>query len=356
MKVSRLGRRLGGTRRSARSCLHSGSSPILPSVVRSLACRSSRNVSAVDEVVTWLLDGDPAIRWQVMRDLEARPAQEWQAEQARVAQEGWGAKLLDFQDEDGRWTRKLYGYKWISTTYSMVLLRRLGLPPDDARAARGCRLFLDEGLWRDGGINVSTSQERSECCVTGMVLGLVSWFQFDDPRAERLVNFLLTAQLADGGWNCEWDRGGSHSSLHTTTNVLEGLREYAVAAGSRSGETGDAEARGREFLLEHRLFRSHRTGEIVDPRMLRLSFPPRWRHDILRSLDYFRTAGAVHDERLRDAVEILRGKRRRDGRWPLQQRYPGRVWFEMEQVGQPSRWNTLRARRVLDWWDLGRAA
>lgn len=305
----------------------------------------------MDDVLAWLLDGDPAIRWQVMRDLQGQPAIRWRAEQARVAREGWGAKLLGFQDEEGRWTPRLYGYKWISTTYSMVLLRRLGLPSDDSRAARSCQLFLDEGLWHDGGINLSTAQRRSECCVTGMVLGLLAWFRFHDPRRERLVDFLLAAQLADGGWNCEWDRGGTHSSFHTTISVLEGLREYAAADGARAQDTVEAEARGRTFLLEHRLFRSHRTGEVVDPKMLRLSFPPRWRHDILRGLDYFRATGAARDERLQDAIDVLEKKQRADGRWPLQQRYPGRTWFEMEQVGEPSRWNTLRARRVLIWWD-----
>jgi hypothetical protein len=301
----------------------------------------------MDEVLQWLLAGDPAIRWQVMRDLAGEPAAVWEAERGRVATEGWGTRLLTHQDEGGRWTPRLYGYKWISTTYSMVLLRRMGLPADP-RATRACELFLSEGLWHDGGISLSTAQQRSETCVTGMVLGLLSWF--DCGGGDQLVEFLLECQMADGGWNCEWDRGATHSSFHTTTNVLEGLREYAAAGGRRAAETEAAEQRAREFLLRHRLFRSHRNGSLVDPKMLRLSFPPRWRHDILRSLDYFRSAAAPPDERLADAVAVLVKKRSGDGRWPLQQRYPGRTWFEMEEVGKPSRWNTLRALRVLDWW------
>jgi hypothetical protein len=304
----------------------------------------------MDDMTSWLLDGDPAIRWQVMRDLHGETDSVWRAEQRRVAGEGWGAQLLSHQDDAGRWTRKLYGYKWTSTTYSIVLLRRMGLPSDDPRAERTCRLFLDEALWPDGGINISMSLERSETCATGMVLALLAWFAIDDPRRERLVDYLLGEQMADGGWNCERFRGAVHSSFHTTMNVLEGLREYALAAGPRAGETAAAEEPGRQFLLEHRMYRSHRTGDVVDDRMTRLSFPPRWRHDILRGLDYFRAAAAPADERLTDAVDAVVGKRRRDGRWPLQQRYPGRTWFEMEQVGQPSRWNTLRALRVLDWW------
>ena len=306
-----------------------------------------------DDILAWLLAGDPAIRWQVGRDLQRSPRDSWQAEQEKVGTEGWGAHLLSFQDRTGRWTPRLYGYKWISTTYSLVLLRRLGLPAGDQRAVGPCRLFLDEALQDDGGINTSTVQQQGEDCITGMVLALLSWFDVADERRERLVDFLLTSQMADGGWNCEAYRGAVHSSFHTTTSVLEGLREYAVARGRHSAETELVERRGQEFLLEHRLFRSHRTGEVVDKRMLMLSFPPRWKHDILRSLDYFRSASAPTDPRLGDAMEVLVGKRRRDGTWPLQHRHPGRTWFEMEKPGRPSRWNTLRALRVLDWWQHG---
>jgi hypothetical protein len=310
----------------------------------------SPETGADPAVVRWLLAGDPAIRWQTMRDLRRRPRAEWVAEQGRVATEGWGARLLSFQDAAGRWTPRFYGHKWISTTYSMTLLWRMGLPSGDEHAIRSCVLFLEEGQREDGGINPAVSLDRSEECVSGLVLALLSWFGLNDPRRERIVEFLLRRQMADGGWNCEWDRGATHASLHTTISALEGLREYAAASGARSAETTAAERRGRDFLLEHGLFRSHRTGEVIDPRMLRLSFPPRWRYDVLRCLDYLRAAGASPDERMEEAVQVVRAKRRKDGRWPLQQRYPGRTWFEMERVGEPSRWNTLRAQRVLDWW------
>jgi hypothetical protein len=304
-------------------------------------------------VLDWLLAGDPAIRWQVMRDLLGEPVAVWQDEQARVATEGWGARLLAHRDDTGRWTPRLYGKKWISTTYSMLLLRQLGLPPHDPRARASCLLFLDEGLWSDGGINVSVTQRRSETCVTGFVLGLLSWFRVDDVRRELLVDYLLREQMPDGGWNCERDRGAVHSSFHTTADVLEGLRDYADAYDPHRSEVFEAESRGREFLLVHRLYRSHHTGSVVDPKMLRLSFPPRWHYDILRGLDYFRAAGAQRDARIADAIGVLMSKRRRDGRWPLQQPHPGEVWFEMERPGQPSRWNTLRAMRVLRWWSGG---
>jgi hypothetical protein len=305
------------------------------------------------EVLEWLLDGDPAIRWQVLRDLLGAPDRQWRAEQERVASLGWGAALLAHRDPHGRWTARLYGKKWISTTYSMVLLRRLGLPRGDERARQSCRLFLDEGLSEDGGIDISVTLGKSETCVTGLVLGLLGWFGVADPRRERLVDYLLTEQMPDGGWNCQRFAGATHGSFHTTINVLEGLGEYAAAGGERAAQAAQAETAGREFLLVHHLYRSHRSGHVVDPRMTRLSFPPRWRHDVLRGLDHFQAAAAPGDPRLADPLEVVMRKRGPDGRWPLQQRYAGSAWFEMEEVGAPSRWNTLRALRVLRWWQGG---
>jgi hypothetical protein len=295
--------------------------------------------------------GDPAIRWLTMRDLLAAPPAAWKPERAEVAQRGWGARILAHQDSSGRWTPRIYGKKWISTTYSLALLRRFGLPPRDSRAVRSCGLLLDEGLWHDGGINVSAGLKRSETCVTGMVLGVVAWFCAHDPRHEDLVGYLLREQMDDGGWNCERYRGATHSSFHTTVNVLEGLREYVGAGGPRAYEVAQAEARAREFFLMHRLYRSHRTGEIVHPAFTRFSFPPRWHHDVLRALDYFQASGASYDERLEDPLELVRKRRGKDGCWVLQNRHPGQTFFELEQVGEPSRWNTLRALRVLLWWD-----
>ncbi|GAA0250370.1 hypothetical protein GCM10010492_58160 [Saccharothrix mutabilis subsp. mutabilis] len=295
------------------------------------------------DVRDWLMAGDPSIRWQVLRDLRGAPESVWRPERARVAVEGWGARLLAHRDPTGRWTPRLYGRKWLSTTYTLLTLRQLGLPPDDARARESSALFLEEALWHDGGIRVTVTQPRSETCVTGFALGLLSYFGVEDPRRERLLEYLLREQLPDGGWNCLRHEGATHSSFHTTANVLDGLRDHGGAT--------EAEARGREFLLAHRLFRSHRTGAVVDPKMLRPTFPPRWRHDVLRALDHFRAAAAPRDPRLADAVEVLRAKRGPDGRWPLWQPHPGAVWFEMERTGRPSRWNTLRALRVLEWFD-----
>jgi hypothetical protein len=317
---------------------------------------TAADIEADAGTVDWLLAGDPAIRWQVLRDLLDLPETVWRGERDRVATEGWGARLLAHRDGNGRWTPRLYGQKWISTTYTMVLLRQLGLSPDEPRARESCQLFLDEGLWHDGGINVTVTEPHSETCVTGLVIGVLSWFGITDPRRELLVDYLLGEQMADGGWNCQRRRGAIHSSFHTTANVLDGLRDYADAAdaaGPRRAKVLMAEARGREFMLAHRLYRSHRTGAVVDRRMLRPTFPPRWRHDVLRGLDHFRAAAAPRDERLADAICVILSKRDRDGRWPLWQPHPGVVWFDLERPGQPSRWNTLRALRVLSWWSTG---
>lgn len=301
-------------------------------------------------VLRWLLAGDVSIRWQVMRDLLQLPRKEWEAEQSKVEETGWAARVLAKQDNDGRWTPRFYGKKWISTTYSMVLLRRMGLPLCDKRATKPCLLFLDEGLRADGGINPTASLDISETCVTGMVLALLSWFRVNDPRREYLVDYLLNEQMDDGGWNCERYMGAVHSSFHTTISVLEGLREYVEAGGKRSRDVLTAEAKAKEFFLRHHLYRSHRKGHVVSAAFTRFSFPPRWHHDILRTLDYFRASNAPYDERLEDPVNVVLRKRRMDGRWVLQNRHAGKTFFEMERVGQPSRWNTLRALRVLEWW------
>jgi hypothetical protein len=303
------------------------------------------------EVTRWLMRGDPAIRWQVQRDLMGADPALWHQERERVAEEGWGARLLSSRDPDGTWGNGIYTPKWISTTYSLILLRRMGLHPKHPAAREGCRILIERSKSTDGGVDLSVGLDRSETCITGFVLALVSAFRFQTPRTEEILDYLLREQMDDGGWNCLRYRGATHSSFHTTINVLEGLREYAEAGGGRKRRTEEAEAVAREFFLRHRLYRSHRTGEVVKAEFTRFSFPPRWHHDVLRTLDYFRSCGAPYDPRLEDPMEMLARKRQRDGRWPLQNRHPGKTFFEMEAPGKPSRWNTLRALRVQKWWN-----
>jgi len=267
-----------------------------------------------------------------------------------VTTEGWGAQLLARQDPAGTWANALYSPKWTSTTYTLLHLRHLGLSPENSQAKRGCALLLDKGFYPDGGINYFKSYKYSETCITGMILALLCYFRCDDERVHRLVEHLLGQQMADGGWNCERPRGATHGSFHTTISVLEALHEYALFHRDRAREIEDAAARGREFLLVHRLYRSHRTGEVADPAMTRITFPPRWRYDFLRGLEYFRSVDAPRDERMSDAIALLRSKQMPDGRWKQGQNWPGRVFFTMETGGQPGRWNTLAGLRVLKWW------
>jgi len=189
-----------------------------------------------------------------------------------------------------------------------------------------------------------------------MVLSILSYFEYDDDRLDAVAEHLLHEQMPDGGWNCRRDLGATHASVHTTISVLEGLRLYELHRRRKVGAVRAAQARGREFLLVHRLFRSHRTGEIIKPVFVQFSFPPRWHYDILRALDYFQAAGAPRDQRLGEAIDIVRGAQREDGRWTLENRYKGKTYFELERLGAPSRWNTLRALRVLKWWEGGKRA
>ncbi len=295
-------------------------------------------------IVDWLLEGDPAIRWQVMRDLLDAPAAEVDVERALVAATGWGGDLLARQDPAGTWAGGLYGPKWTSTAYTLLLLWRCGLPTATPAARHGVALLWDGARYFDGGLTPARSIDAPEACVTSMYVALASYFGVDDPRLAAAVEWLLANQLDDGGWNCETPRTGSrHGSFHTSISALEALAEVG---GLR---VQGAAARGREFFLAHRLFKSHRNGTVVNPVLTRLSFPPRWHFDVLRGLDHFQAVGAPWDERLGDAVEVLRSKRRKDGRWPVQHKHAGRVWFDMERTGGPSRWNTLRALRVLRW-------
>ena len=300
-----------------------------------------------DDVVGWLLTGDPAIAWQVRRDLTGAPAEVVNEERARVAVEGWGARLLAAQDSDGLWAGALYSPKWTSTTYTLLLLHWLGLPRGDAQALAGCRRLWEGARFYDGGLNLAKTIREPETCITSMLVLLAASFGYEDPRVDPTVRWLLREQLDDGGWNCESIRHGDrHGSFHTTISALDALLVYQTADGPVP--VHDALVRGREFLLRHSLYRSHRTGRIVDPAFTRFPFPPQWHYDVLRGLEHFRSADAPHDERLADALDVVRAARRADGVWPVHRSYPGRQWFRLEERG-PSRWATLRCLRVLAW-------
>lgn len=308
------------------------------------------NQGMEDETIFWLLDSDPSIRWQVMRDLLETSPDEWQVERRKVGTEGWGKSLLTEQGPDGNWGGGIYSPKWISTTYTLLTLRLFGLPAGHPQALKGCENFFFRGLEKDGGINLFKSVDYSETCVNGMILSILAYFRFPDERIHSVTGYLLAEQMADGGWNCERIKGATHGSFHTTISVLEGLREYAFTFPQEAARIEPAAGRAHEFLLQHRLYKSHRSGKPADPAMTRMAFPPRWRYDFIRALDYFQSINAAKDDRMQDAMDLLDQKRRSNGLWPAYRPWAGRVFFEMEITGEDSRWNTLRALRVLKWW------
>jgi hypothetical protein len=306
-------------------------------------------------VIDWLLDSAPAIRWQVMRDLTQEPADVVAVERGRVATEGWGARLLELQERDGRWAGRAWSHDWTDTFHVLELLRRFGLDPANPRAKQAVSLVRDQTTWRDPDFETPWSDNRFfegevEPCINGNVVATGAYFGVD---MTPLVDRLLGEQLSDGGWNCEVENGATVSSFGTTINVLEGLLEHDRATGG-SVEVRAARQRGEEYMLERRLFRRKSTGEVIDPSWLEFSFPTWYFYDVLRGLDYLRDAAAQPDERIAEAIEVVERNREPDGRWPLQNVHQGDAHFATDDgEGKPSRWNTLRAMRVLEWFATG---
>ncbi len=306
----------------------------------------------------WLLDSDPAIRWQVLRDLAHAPAEVVAAERARVATEGWGARLLALQGEDGQWAggacfpaegwRRAEdpGQPWTSTLPTLQLLHDFGIDPSSERVRHAVARVRERCRWEHAGQPFFSGEV--EPCINGRTVTLGVYFEQD---VKAVVDRLLGEQLADGGWNCEAENGSVRSSFATTINVLEGLWAHERATGG-SAESIAARRRGEEYLLERKLMRRKITGEIVDPAWLQFSFPTRWHYDVLRGLDYFRSVGDKPDARLGEAIDLLRSKRQPDGIWLLENTHPGKTHFALEEGdGRPSRWNTLRALRVVGWYE-----
>jgi hypothetical protein len=308
-------------------------------------------------VIGWLLEGDPAIRWQVMRDLTGASAKEVAAERARVATVGAGARLLALQESDGRWGGAAWNRGWSSTMHVLMLLRDLGLDPASEQARRAVGRVRHGVTWKGCGPPQCDGNAffdgEVEPCINGQV-GAVGAYYGEEVRG--IVNRLLAEQLPDGGWNCEAANGSTRSSFNTTICVLEALLEYELA-GAGSPEVTEARLHGQEYLLERRLFRRRSTGEVIErdrkggAAWSRFAFPTWWHYDVLRGLDYLRRAGVAPDARMAEAIDLVESKRDADGRWPLEAQYPGVMPVEMDEgAGRPSRWNTLRALRVLNWY------
>ena len=310
-------------------------------------------------VLDWLLDSDPAIRWQVLRDLVHAPAEVVAAERARVVTEGWGARLLELQGDDGQWaggacfparffreSTEYDGQPWTSTLPTLQLLCDFGIEPGSNRVRQAVALVRDHCSWEHAGQPFFSGEV--EPCINGRTVTLGAYF---DQDVDGVVARLLGEQLEDGGWNCEAENGSVRSSFATTINVLEGLLAHELATGG-SAEAIAVRRRGEKYLLERNLMRRKSTGEVVNAAWLQFSFPVRWHYDVLRALDYFRSAGDAPDSRVGEAIDLLRSKQQPDGAWLLENTHPGKVHFVVEDGdGQPSRWNTPRALRVLDWYD-----
>ena len=319
-----------------------------------------------ESLMTWLLDSDPALRWQVERDLVGEPPAVWEATRARIATEGFGARLLALQGPDGQWAGGAFfpadfdfdgpeavegaGQPWTATTWTLNSLRAWGLDAAVLRGRRTVELLADNCRWEYEDLPYWSGEV--DCCINAWTVANGVWLGAD---ITGIVDWFLEHQLPDGGWNCEWIEGSTRSSFHSTLNSLKGLLAYDTATGGTDA-TRAARRRGEEYLLQRGLFRRLSTGEPVAPWVDRFAYPFRWSYNVLNAAEYFRQASLIDrvqaEPRMADAVELIRAARRPDGTWLQAGRHPGRVWFEVDApAGEPSKWLTLYGTRVLAWWD-----
>jgi hypothetical protein len=299
-----------------------------------------------ETTLQFLLDGDVSIQYQTQRDLLKQDRKNLQD---RIASEGWGARFLAQRNENGHWGVAYYQPKWTSTHYTLVDLKNLHISPDQEEIRDTLQMVLDNEKHGNPRNRLTRPMLKYDLCITGMFLNCAAYFRMPEEDLVDLIDFILEEHMHDGGFNCRSTREPVvHSSLHTTISILEGLHEYLQGDYTyRTAELAAARQASQEFILQHRLFKSDHTGETIDKRMRLLSYPSRWKYDILRALDYFQVTGEEYDPRMQDALDVVIKKRRKDGTWPLQGRHPGQTHFEMEPTGKSSRWNTLRVLRVL---------
>jgi len=303
-------------------------------------------------IIDWLLEGDVSIQYQVWRDLLGSDKKHLQI---RIANEGWGKEILSKRNSDGHWGDRFYQPKWISTHYTLLDLRNLNLPSNNEIVRETIELVLQNSLADDGGIQLgpSTSQ-HSDICVNGMFLNYASYFKTPEKKLHSIIDSILNEIMPDGGFNCRTTRSGAkHSSLHSTISVLEGFVEFQKAGYRyRKEEINSAQKSSIEFILRHQLFLSDRTGKIINKDFLKLTYPCRWKYDILRAMDCFQYAGIERDNRMKATIDVLKTKRNNKGTWNVQAAHSGQVHVNMEKAGQPSRWNTLRVLRVMKHFEI----
>ena len=303
------------------------------------------------EITRWLLEGDISIQYQVYRDLLGinKPAL-----QDQIQKKGWGAKFLALQNSNGYWGKGFYQPKWTSTHYTLLDLKNLNISSGNELIKKTFKkvIKLDKGA--DGGIYPIGSRQVTDVCINAMLINYACYFKIEVESIKSIIDFLLDAKLDDGGFNCDFNkRKVIHSSLHSTISVLEAITEYEKNGYKyRLDELKRAKETAQEFILLHRLFRSDRTNQVINPEFLKFHYPYRWHYDILRAMDYFQCAQKKYDPRMDEAFQIILSKKTGKNQWTLASRYPGKTHFDMEQGGKPSRWNTLRALKVLKYYNV----
>lgn len=302
----------------------------------------------MDERLEWLLEGDVSLQYLVSRDLLERPLKDLVELQQRIPLEGYGKALFDKQMDNGHWGLSFYQPKWISTHYTLLDLKNLGTPKTEATTRIIRRITLEE-KGDDGGINPSHGGLKSDVCINGMFLNYACWFGVGEKDIESIIDYVITQQMADGGFNCQKNRSGAvHSSLHSTISVLEGIDTYKVEGYTyRLEELMKIAKASEEFILTHHLYLSDKTGEIIHQNFTKFSYPCRWYYDVLRGLEYFADAKVAYDARMNEALELLRSKGQKNHRWKVQNRHQGQRYFDYEKTGSVSRVNTYRALKVL---------
>lgn len=306
---------------------------------------------APSKIISWLLSSDVSIQYQTYRDLLDTNIPNLQR---RIEKEGWGLKFLKAKQPNGHWGQKFYQPKWISTHYTLLDLRYLNISPTNLLIKEALDLVFKTEKGPDGGILPIGKYQTCDVCVNGMALNYASYFKVKEEYLKSVIDFILAERMKDGGFNCRSNNvGATHSSLHTTLSVLEGIHEYEQNGYMyRLKELHQAKLDSQEFILIHKLFRSDKTGKIIQPNFLKLHYPTRWQYDILKAMDYFQLAKVKYDKRMDEAIEIILGKRNKEGQWKTAAKHSGQTHFEMEKVREPSRWNTLRALRVLKHFNI----
>jgi hypothetical protein len=305
-----------------------------------------------EEIISWLLTSDPAITWQVMRDLLDVEEPAYKLERKRLTQEGWAAKLLGLQGKDGLWNGTLYNGKWISTTYTLYLLKILGIPAYNSQALAGCDQLFMKGIYKGQEIRFSNNQKIQDLGVTGIVLSLCCFFGYHQKEIHKITEYLLNQQCDEGNWLPDGSEASGAYTFETTLIILEALLQYQNRYLTENSLLTNAQARGQAFLLKHNLFLKN--GNPIKDMWTTFSFPPYWFYDVLTALDYFQVFKHNRDKRLQTGIDLVIEKQNRAGTWDLGTRHPGKTYFDMEPAKGPSRWNTLRAIRVLKWWETSK--